>query len=350
VDAGDAASNDKDGVGDIVSSPYSGGYYLDVYMGSSSWTFTRTVHKSITTYPYDYAVAIPKGEGSGPRAYKGTFTTLPITLPVTANKKWDVAYIEGTFPQNTSATISIIDDASGKVIPGYKDLTTMDVDLSGLIGYTNIRVQVTLMSEFNTTTPVLDSLTVKWMDKRVWRDEFHGPARVDRLLNLDVTGGLLTKGTLGGSAPDLIFPSLMGDANYTTSALAFTDAGGLDYTSTRPFEFPVHGTTAADTADVNGDGYVDLVFAMKRTGLTTFNTKSPLYLGGPLGLKDTPDHRFDTTGATGVVLRDLDGDGFVDVVFSQEMKAVDDYSVESILYWGSATGWRHRRCSPTKRS
>ncbi|NIP35990.1 MAG: hypothetical protein GWN18_13585, partial [Thermoplasmata archaeon] len=58
-------------------------------------------------------------------------------------------------------------------------------------------------------------------------------------------------------------------------------------------------------------------FSIKQSDNDTFDTKSPLFVGGPMGMQNVPQHRFDTTGATDVVLEDIDGDGYVDVVFAQ---------------------------------
>jgi uncharacterized membrane protein len=335
------ADIDKDGSGDVIVTMYTGGSYtVDIYSATPSWTFSRLVKKDVSGYIYGVAAAIPKGSGGGPKAIRGTFTTVPITIPDGMTQRWDVAYLEGTFPEGTSAKISVLDGNSGQTITGYKDLAAMDVDLGGITvgSHNSIKLEVTIMTEVNTTTPVLDSLTVKWMDNREWRDEFYGPAKVGRMLNMDVSGGTMQAGAIGGQGPQLIFPSLLGDANYTTSAKAYVDDGGADYLARDPFDFKVKGTTDADVADVNGDGFMDLAFAIKQTDNDTFDANSPLFMGGPMGIQNTPQHRFDTTGATGIVMEDIDGDGFVDVVFSQEQKS-GDYTIASILYWGSADGF-----------
>ncbi|NIP36332.1 MAG: hypothetical protein GWN18_15365, partial [Thermoplasmata archaeon] len=142
-----------------------------------------------------------------------------------------------------------------------------------------------------------------------------------------------------GDAPQLIIPSLRGDEGYMTLSSAFVDAGGLDYTSLPPITFNARGASAVDVADVDGNGYPDVLFAVHRKGETAFSTKSPLFLGTPLGMRETPDHEFPTTGASDVLLRDLDGDGYKDVVFAQERKGTDDYAINSTLFWGSEDGW-----------
>ncbi|NOQ54664.1 MAG: hypothetical protein GQ558_08690, partial [Thermoplasmata archaeon] len=330
---------DKDGYDDIAWSVYANpNYQVSIAFGGSSWPTAADITKTVTRV-YNIVFAIPKGSGGGVRAYRGTFTTEAISLPM--DRKWDVAYLEGTFPQNTSMTMSVIDDASGEAIAGFEDLTQMDADLSGIDGFLHrtIRIEVSILSELNTTTPILDSLTVKWMDKMVWRDEFFGAAKVDRMYNLDVTSGQLRKSTVGGDAPQLIFPAISGNDNYTTLPTVYSDAGGLDYLSKAPYEFATRGTSAVDTADVNGDGFMDVVFAVKQTGVDTFSTTSPIFLGGPLGMGVLPDHEFSTRGATDVLLEDLDGDGYYDVVFAQEQRSAGNYQVNSTLFMGSVDGW-----------
>jgi len=75
-------------------------------------------------------------------------------------------------------SISLL-DGTGTPITGYEDLADWNVDLLGINAaiYPTIKVKVDVTSELNNTTPVLDKLTIKWMDKMTWRDQFYGDAR-----------------------------------------------------------------------------------------------------------------------------------------------------------------------------
>ncbi|NIP34590.1 MAG: hypothetical protein GWN18_06585, partial [Thermoplasmata archaeon] len=326
---------DLDGYDDIL---FPDGQNLKVFFGGDTLPTTPGVQKSGWGGNNWYlGVAVPN-VGSGTSRYRGSFVTQDIDLP--HGKRWDVLYLDGTFPPNTSASMSVL-GANGKLIEGFKDLPGPDIDLSGILPsfHRTIKVRVTVASEFNNTTPVLDSLLVKWQDPNTWRDEFYGEAKVDRTLTMDVTDRRLIDTDGRGPGPQLIFSSVRGDDGYMTLPTAFLDDGGRDYLSREPITFNTPGTSAVEAVDVNGDGFVDLAFAVQRTSNSTYSARSPLFTGTPMGMRETPDHEFPTTGASDVVVTDIDGDGHMDVVFAQEMKGADDYDVASILFWGSADGW-----------
>jgi uncharacterized membrane protein len=97
------------------------------------------------------------------------------------------------------------------------------------------------------------------------------------------------------------------------------------------------GVSAVDTADVNGDGFTDVAFAVRQTSDTAFRGHSPLFLGSAVGWQVIPDYTFPTTGAFDVVLRDLNDDGSMDVLFAQEYDGTT-HVVNSTLFWGMAGG------------
>jgi hypothetical protein len=328
------ADVDLDGYSDILYTcwnPGAGSNTLRIYKGGTTWPTSHSLQKSGEAYNR-HSIAIPRGASDS--RYVGRFTTETIDLPVAQGKRWDIVHMEGTMPLNTSMKLSVLNE-TGSPIAGYEDLTDWTVDISGLhpILQRTIQVKVTIESEFNNTTPILDSLMVKWMDEMTWRDEFYGPARVEGLLDLKVADGRLTAAGPAGAGPQLVFPSMRGDENFTTTPKVYSDAGGLDYLSRAPGTFAI----AVDVADVNGDGHIDMVFAVHHKGVT-YQTKSPLYLGSPIGMRTTPYHEFPTTGATDVLLRDLNEDGYMDVVFAQEEND-GYYLIDSTLFWGSESGW-----------
>jgi hypothetical protein len=102
--------------------------------------------------------------------------------------------------------------------------------------------------------------------------------------------------------------------------------------------FDVHGTSAVDVADVNGDGFPDVAFAVHSASDVVYSAESPVFLGSAWGMRTKSFHTFPTTGAHDVLLRDLNGDGHIDAVFAQEQDG-STYGLDSTLFWGSAQGW-----------
>jgi hypothetical protein len=190
-----------------------------------------------------------------------------------------------------------------------------------------------LESDLNTSSPTIDRLRVRWQDVGTWREQFFGPSKADRLMGTEITDGELTAipGPFGHT--DLVFPSLRDGEGYNSRSALHTVTGRI--------EFPTAGSSAVDSADIDGNGYRDLVFATHRTSDTNYKATSPLFMGTPVGWRSAPDHSFPTTGATDVLLEDLDGDGYTDVVFAQEYDG-STYRVNSTLFMGGADGWSDR--------
>jgi hypothetical protein len=327
------ADIDRNGYSDIVTASSDGSKDMQVFFGKGSWPTTAGITKPGGDTANDIGIAIPKGVGLG---IQGSFITEAITLP--SDKKWDLMYLEGSIPQNTTMTVSVLDSSKEEIF-GYTGLTDKDVDLSGITFDQLIYIKVTVKSELKNITPVLDMLTVKWMDKMTWREEFYGQAKVERLLGLDISDGELVGDPLGSTAPELVFANLREDLTYAVDSVAFRDAGGLDYLSLPPMDFKTGGGAAAvEVVDVNGDGFKDMAFAIHRATGVDFKVQSPLWLGTSVGFWKDPDHLFNTTGARDLVVADLNEDGHTDVVFAQEQDG-NTYLVNSTLFWGSASGW-----------
>jgi hypothetical protein len=332
------ADVDKDGYDDImITATYQGAGGVHLFYGGPSWPTTPDATK--TGGGGSLAIAIPRGSSGGTRTFRGTFTTETIDLPSNNKWKWDMVNLEGTLPKNTSMRISILDDSDTK-IDGYADLEEWNVDIIDIDPdvHDTIKVRVDLTSEFNNTTPVLDLLTVKWMDRNTWRDQFYGDARIDRIMGVDVMDGQLKTDTSAWTSPQLIFSSLRNDSGYNVKGKAFFDQGPLGFLGRPPLDFNAKGTEAIDIADANGDGFMDAVFAVYQTSDTNFAAKSPLFFNSAIGWRSTADHTFPTTGARDVLLRDLNDDGHTDVVFAQEQDN-GDFFINSTLFLGSVTGW-----------
>jgi hypothetical protein len=321
----------KDGYDDLYAAVNSASE-ARVYFGSRTGldnTADVTLSASGTSR---VAVAIPPKEVTD---YSGSLITQAIDRP--GDKKWDLAYVEADVPDGTRVLVDVL-NRNLKPIRGYSSMPSRDIDISA-IDDSRIHLRVHLVSESPSATPVVHGLLVKWMDRNVWRDEFYGEAKVSRMVGLDVTGG-----EMGGTTPLTKAREILvtGSGDGLTSLgenLVFSSNGGVDYKSLPPRVVTTGSeTSAASTADVNGDGYPDVVFATFRSSQSNYSAKSPLLLGSPVGFQTEPHHIFHTLGARDVHVGDLNEDGHVDVVFAQERDG-NDYFIESDLYWGSSDGW-----------
>jgi len=92
-----------------------------------------------------------------------------------------------------------------------------------------------------------------------------------------------------------------------------------------------------DRLDLNGDGWLDLVFANHHDD-TTFFVNSYIYWGSSTGFSATNRKELPTMGALSSVVADFDDDGYVDIFFGN-YRTESAYVTNSFIYWGSAAGY-----------
>ena len=81
-----------------------------------------------------------------------------------------------------------------------------------------------------------------------------------------------------------------------------------------PLELPSDGSVSAAVADLNGDGYDDLVLAMAYNG-SRMDLDAMIYYGSPQGLCESYRVQIPAPRATCVACGDFDGDGKPDIAF-----------------------------------
>ena len=86
-------------------------------------------------------------------------------------------------------------------------------------------------------------------------------------------------------------------------------------------ELPSNGSYAAVLADLNGDGYQDLVIAMQNSGIQAHNDLNAyIYYGSPEGLTERYRLELPAPNCTAVAVGDFNGDGRPDIAFSSAGK------------------------------
>ena len=93
-----------------------------------------------------------------------------------------------------------------------------------------------------------------------------------------------------------------------------------------------------DRLDVNNDGWLDLVFSNQQDG-TKYDINSYVYWGPISGTGLPSKTELPTKGAYSSSVADINDDGYPDVVFSNGLEKAGAISLSSYVYWGSKNGF-----------
>ncbi|MEW5979562.1 MAG: VCBS repeat-containing protein [Acidobacteriota bacterium] len=113
--------------------------------------------------------------------------------------------------------------------------------------------------------------------------------------------------------------------------------GSADFALDNPVKLPAEDTKDIVSADLNGDGYPDLVLASRSLDTKRPETESIVYWGTQSGFEASKRSLLPTMWPNAVTIRDLNHDTYPDVVFANSHNG-DTYDVPSYVYWGASGG------------
>ena len=142
----------------------------------------------------------------------------------------------------------------------------------------------------------------------------------------------------GDGYNDIVFSNHTNGKNYELASYVYW--GGADgFDPNRRTELPTKGAIDNAVADLNNDGWLDIVFSCMWDDTLEANIESLVYFGSPSGFDPQNPLKLPTHGATGNAVADLNRDGYPDVVFSNHMYKLNDPTpVPSVIYWSGPQG------------
>ena len=177
----------------------------------------------------------------------------------------------------------------------------------------------------------------------------------DRRLVLRTVNGcdVVVEDLDGDGHPELVFAN-EGNTDKEGGVLVYWGSRSGDYSRRPATHLPGERTSAVAVADLNGDGTPEIVLAnayrlrTRELGMynivETVSVNSYVYWGSEQGYSTEARTSLPTVEASDVTARDLNRDGWPELVFANKTGGA------SWIYWGSADGYRpHRRTAlPTR--
>ena len=133
---------------------------------------------------------------------------------------------------------------------------------------------------------------------------------------------------------DLVFASHYGTSYASTSMVYWGSASG--YSDSDRTDLATYGAYDLEVADLDGDGWDDLVFAQYYNG-SSYSGGAYVYWGSSTGYSSSDLTNLATYGAIDLEVEDLNGDGWLDLAFACYYSG-SSYATYSFVYWGSSSG------------
>ena len=128
--------------------------------------------------------------------------------------------------------------------------------------------------------------------------------------------------------PDVVFANGSNDTNGKTNSYVYWGSATGFVSKT---ELPGMTATKTAVADIDGDGFLDIVICNHWD--TTYKIKSYVYHGTQTGISTARRLALDTVGCSGVAIADVNKDGDLDIVFANT-RGPTSLFVKSYVYLG----------------
>jgi hypothetical protein len=157
-------------------------------------------------------------------------------------------------------------------------------------------------------------------------------AEAARLLTHDARRVLIAREGLG-SQPQVIFVNAAGRVRLGNLPVTIYLGGPDGFSPARRLTRPGWGAVDALYCDLNDDGHADLIVANAAENSVWRDPGSYVYLNGPRGLPEKPDWILPTSRAMSVACADLNRDGYLDLIFCGFMNP------ELLIFYGGPDGF-----------
>jgi hypothetical protein len=133
----------------------------------------------------------------------------------------------------------------------------------------------------------------------------------------------------------LVIPERRGTRTQLQASIVWGDGQRFSTARTAEFEVAEGGNEANTIADLNRDGFLDLIFAV------TNSPFSEIWYGGPDGYAREQTERLRANGSPHAVAADLDADGWLDLIFTSgaDVKRFT-FHTPTLIHWGGPDGFR----------
>jgi len=133
---------------------------------------------------------------------------------------------------------------------------------------------------------------------------------------------------------DIVYANKMGNGSFIYWG-GPGEQGGL--TNNRRTELPTQQASRCAVADLNQDGRVELIFSQENNQRTN-EFSSVIYWNSPEGFLSSRKTDLPTLGALDIGVADLNGDRLPDLLFINGRDGTAGQPVDNYVYWGNAQG------------